>query len=62
MPKKQRKKKRATKAHALYEVSGDKLNRKNRVCPKCGNAVFMAKHRDRTTCGHCGYTEFEKKS
>jgi len=30
-------------------------------CPKCGPGVFMAEHKDRTSCGKCGYTEFKKK-
>lgn len=62
MPKKERKPKKAAKMHELYEISGEKLTRKNKTCPKCGPSVFMAKHKDRWTCGQCGYTEFEKKS
>jgi small subunit ribosomal protein S27Ae len=34
---------------------------KNKSCPKCGKGVFMAQHKDRVTCGRCGYTEFLKK-
>lgn len=34
---------------------------KNRSCPRCGAGVFMALHKDRNTCGKCGYTEFSKK-
>jgi len=44
----------------LYEVQGDKLIRKNRTCPKCGDGVFMAEHADRLSCGKCGYTEFKQ--
>ncbi|MEM3127061.1 MAG: 30S ribosomal protein S27ae [Candidatus Woesearchaeota archaeon] len=40
-----------------YLVSGGKLERKNRSCPKCGPGIFMAKHKDREACGKCGYTE-----
>ena len=43
-----------------YEVSGDKVTRKKPVCPKCGPGVFMATHKDRVSCGKCGYTEFKK--
>jgi len=43
----------------LYNVSGGKLERKNRTCPKCGEGVFMAKHSNRWTCGKCGYSEFK---
>jgi len=32
---------------------------KNQYCPKCGVGVFLAEHKDRRTCGKCGYTEFK---
>jgi len=41
----------------VYEVSGESLKRKNKSCPKCGSGVFMASHKDRWTCGKCGYME-----
>jgi len=44
----------------LYEVQGDKLIRKKKTCPKCGDGVFMAEHADRLSCGKCGYTEFKQ--
>lgn len=40
-----------------YKVEGDKLERTRRFCPKCGPGVFMAEHKDRLSCGNCGYTE-----
>lgn len=39
----------------------DKGGRKRPVCPKCGPGIFMATHKDRLSCGKCGYTEFTKK-
>ena len=45
----------------LYEKKGDKLERKNKSCPKCGQGTFMAKHSNRWTCGSCRYTEFISK-
>lgn len=45
----------------LYQVSGNKLERKNKSCPKCGSGTFMAKHANRATCGTCRYTEFSGK-
>ncbi len=39
-----------------YEVKDGKLERKKRSCPKCGQGVFMAEHKDRWHCGKCGYT------
>ncbi|MDR3063076.1 MAG: 30S ribosomal protein S27ae [Methanobrevibacter sp.] len=44
----------------LYKVDGDKITRKNKICPRCGNGVFMADHSDRYACGKCGYTEIKK--
>lgn len=44
-----------------YKIDGDKVERLRRSCPKCGDGVFMAEHKDRFTCGKCGYTEFKKK-
>lgn len=52
-------KKTSTKYKA-YQISGNTLTRKNRFCPKCGTGVFMASHRDRNTCGACGYMEKKK--
>ena len=43
----------------LYEKSGEKITRKNKSCPKCGSGVRLAEHKDRRSCGKCGY--FEKK-
>lgn len=44
----------------LYKVDGDKLERKNQTCPRCGEGVFMAGHGNRVACGKCGYTEMKK--
>jgi ubiquitin-small subunit ribosomal protein S27Ae len=30
-----------------------------KFCPKCGAGVRLAEHKDRRSCGKCGY--FEKK-
>ena len=40
-----------------YKVEGDKANNQNSSCPKCGSGFLMAAHKDRRTCGKCGYTE-----
>ena len=63
MPKKKVKQKKPSQRWAIYKASGNKLERSNKFCPKCGIGVFMAKHKDRMTCGKCGYVEFveEKK-
>ena len=44
-----------------YEVQGDKIERKKRACPRCGDGVFMADHKDRYSCGKCTYTEWKKE-
>lgn len=44
-----------------YSVTDGKVERKNKCCPKCGDGVFLAEHKDRVSCGKCGYTEFKKK-
>ena len=59
--KKQKKKKPSVRKHTQYVIKGDKVERKGRVCPKCGPGVFMGAHKDRYTCGKCGYMEKIKK-
>jgi len=61
MAKKEKKKKPEKKIHTRYDKKGDKLERKNPFCPKCGKGYFMAVHGNRKTCGKCHYTEFIKK-
>lgn len=41
----------------LYTVEGESLKREGKFCPKCGPGIFMASHKDRVTCGKCGYME-----
>jgi small subunit ribosomal protein S27Ae len=62
MAKKKKNKKKAMQVWKLYQVSGNKAERKNKFCSKCGSGIFLAKHKDRETCGKCGFTTFEKKS
>lgn len=33
--------------------------KKPRYCPRCGEGVRLAEHKDRWSCGKCGY--YEKK-
>jgi ubiquitin-small subunit ribosomal protein S27Ae len=60
--KKEVKKKQVCSKRNAYKVEGNKIARTKPVCPKCGAGVFMATHKDRVSCGHCGYTEFSKKN
>ncbi len=59
MPKKKVKNKKPSAKWKFYKLSGDKIERKP-YCPKCGPYVFLAQHKDRQTCGTCGYTRFGK--
>jgi small subunit ribosomal protein S27Ae len=43
----------------FFKVEGDRINRIRKHCPKCGLAVFLADHKNRFSCGKCGYTEFK---
>jgi small subunit ribosomal protein S27Ae len=45
----------------LFKVEGGKIVRLRKNCPKCGDGVFLAEHKDRLSCGQCGYTEFKGK-
>jgi len=47
------KKKPGYQIHKIYD--GGKA--KNKSCPKCGPGIFMANHKDRSTCGKCKYME-----
>lgn len=60
MAKRKRKKKITSKVWKNYKVEGDKLERLNKSCPKCGSHVFLGKHKGRVVCGTCQYTEFFK--
>jgi small subunit ribosomal protein S27Ae len=57
MAKRKKTKSHPTKVWKLYEAGKPR----NKFCPRCGKGVFMAKHKDRVTCGKCGYTEFSRK-
>ena len=61
MAKKKKKEKKAMQVWKLYQASGNKAERKNKFCSKCGSGNFLAKHKDRETCGKCHYTEFISK-
>ena len=55
--KKKKAKKEGYRIHKIYQVEGETVKRKNKVCPK--GHFFMADHKDRWTCGKCGYTEMK---
>ncbi len=57
MAKKAKKVKKPNQIWKIYEKDGEGIKRKNKTCPKCGAGYFMAAHKDRITCGKCGYME-----
>jgi small subunit ribosomal protein S27Ae len=62
-PKPERKaenKKEEKGIHALYKIEGEKVTRLRPTCERCGPGYFMAKHQDRYTCGHCGFTRYRQ--
>ena len=38
-------KKKSYSVHKMYEVKGDKVEIKNKDCPKCGPGFHLAEHR-----------------
>ena len=56
-----KKDKSSSRLYKNYEIQGGALKRKNQFCPKCGEGIFLAAHKDRKSCGKCNYTEFVKK-
>lgn len=61
--KKKRKPRKSSERWKKYEISGNKIERKAKFCPRCGPGIFLAesKNKDRLFCGRCHYTEFLKK-
>lgn len=57
--KKHKKKSKRISKSSFYEIKGESVSRKKRNCPKCGLGVFLAEHKNRLTCGCCGYTEMK---
>ena len=60
MAKKKKKNKITSKKYLKYKIEG-KIIKRQQTCPKCGPGIFLAKHKDRQTCGSCKYTEFKGK-
>ncbi len=59
--KKKHKNKPTSQKWKFYKIEGDVVKRE-RCCPRCGAGVFLMKAKDRTYCGRCHYTTFEKNS
>jgi len=58
--KAEKKKKDEKGVHALYKIEGEKVTRLRPTCERCGVGYFMANHKDRYTCGHCGFTRYKQ--
>lgn len=54
------KKKVSPKAWSFYRLQAGSVDRIRKECPRCGGGVFLAEHKNRLTCGKCGYTSFKK--
>ena len=54
------KKKEQKGVHVLYKIENDKVSRLRPTCERCGSGYFMANHKDRYTCGHCGFTRYKQ--
>ena len=59
--KKKHKPGKSTKKYQFYKAAGNELSRLKRTCAKCGPGIFMAEHKDRYSCGKCGFMEAKKK-
>mgnify|MGYP002640493291 CR=1 FL=1 len=57
----EKKKKKPFNRFKMYKISGDKLERNNKPCPKCGAESYLAGHKGRYTCGKCRYVEMQSK-
>ncbi len=58
--KKEVKKRPSPKKSSFYKIDGDSVIRERKYCPKCGEGVFMAQHKNRSHCGKCGFSEFKQ--
>jgi small subunit ribosomal protein S27Ae len=54
-------KEKKTSKGDCYNIKGNVVERKNNFCPKCGAGVFMAEHKDRQSCGKCGFTQWKRE-
>ena len=56
------KKKEQQGVYTLYKIDNEKLTRLRPTCERCGSGYFMANHKDRYTCGHCGFTRYKQRN
>jgi small subunit ribosomal protein S27Ae len=58
-PKREKKKRQEKGVHAMYKIEGEKATRLRPTCERCGTGYFMGDHKNRYTCGHCGFTRYK---
>lgn len=54
---KSKKKHAAVQVWKKYKVENDRIVRLNESCPRCGEGTFLAKYKDRSYCGKCGWSK-----
>lgn len=59
--KKPHKNKPTSKKYTKYKITGDKIVREAKFCPRCGPGVFLMSSKGRLYCGKCHYSEFTIK-
>jgi len=57
----QKRKREEKGIYTLYKIEADKVTRLRPTCERCGAGFFMAEHKDRYTCGHCGFTRYKTR-
>ncbi|MBI1978772.1 MAG: 30S ribosomal protein S27ae [Candidatus Aenigmarchaeota archaeon] len=50
---------RPVQQHKYFSVNEGKVERKMRYCPRCGVSI-LGQHKNRLSCGKCGYAELLK--
>jgi small subunit ribosomal protein S27Ae len=63
MPKEEGKKPHSKSKHKTAQIWKKYKDGKaqGKWCPRCGAGNFLAHHKDRVTCGKCGYSETKAK-
>ncbi|MDG6905295.1 MAG: 30S ribosomal protein S27ae [Nitrososphaerota archaeon] len=56
-----KKERKESPIYKFFPVKEGKIERQRKECPRCGKGVYLGEHRDRLTCGKCGYTSFKKQ-
>ena len=59
--KKPKVRKKEKGAYTRYKVDDTRLTRLRPYCERCGPGYFMADHKDRFACGHCGFTRYKRE-